>query len=397
MTVKWAAEGCDRYVDPQTGVIIRSLTSGAMISNNIYGEQPYTDPHGQRVVIARSRDFHFDDESLLLVGDLQRLRVGMVDRIRGVRGVFNAAWSGLVYYYNLNGDLMRLNLNTLEKEAFTFSTGDGGSRGGSSVSPDQRYIIRPNLRPGSKPGYATIAIERVDLVERKVEVIFEHPEITNSHLQFNPITGRQILVQHNVGTQMLMDGTVPQAVTSRGVRLFCLDADGSNQRYYPVGDPHTARTTGHECFIADTGKALVSVAWDWKTWQLDSRYPEGNLFIVEPGADKPVVFKAPEHRFNHVSASRCGKYFVADSHSRGLHGPDGKLQDVALVVGNLQTGKYRTLVEHTYASGGGNQCTHTHPYLTADNRHVIYNSDQMVGVPQVYDAIIPDSFLASLD
>jgi len=65
-------------------------------------------------------------------------------------------------------------------------------------------------------------------------------------------------------------------------------------------------------------------------------------------------------------------------------------------VGNLETGNYRILVDDTRCSGGGNQCTHTHQYFTADNRHVIYNSDLYTGIPQVYAARLPDDFLASL-
>lgn len=75
----------------------------------------------------------------------------------------------------------------------------------------------------------------------------------------------------------------------------------------------------------------------------------------------------------------------------------GRSKPVSLVVGNLLTGKYRVLVEDTLASGGGNQCTHTHPCFTADNRHVIYNADPFFGVPQVFAARVPNGFLESLD
>jgi len=47
------------------------------------------------------------------------------------------------------------------------------------------------------------------------------------------------------------------------------------------------------------------------------------------------------------------------------------------------------------ASCGRPQYTHTHPYITPDNRHVIFNSDQ-TGICQVYAAVIPDGFLDNL-
>ena len=87
--VKWAQESSDRRDDPVSGARIIQLTSAAAISNNIYGEQPYTSPDGRRIVIARSRDFHFDEEGSILVHELDTLRITMVvSRMRGVQGVF---------------------------------------------------------------------------------------------------------------------------------------------------------------------------------------------------------------------------------------------------------------------------------------------------------------------
>jgi hypothetical protein len=47
------------------------------------------------------------------------------------------------------------------------------------------------------------------------------------------------------------------------------------------------------------------------------------------------------------------------------------------------------------ASGGSPQYTHTHPYITPGNTHVIYNSDR-TGIAQVYAATIPETLLAEL-
>jgi len=139
------------------------------------------------------------------------------------------------------------------------------------------------------------------------------------------------------------------------------------------------------------------VTWNHDDWSLDSRFPEGNLLTAAPGEEAPAVFAAPELRFVHVSASRCGRYFVADAYDdHGLF-RDGQLQSVSLVVGNLETGTYRVLVEDPMVSGGGNQCTHAHPYLTSDNGHVIYNADPFYSVPQVYAAKVPEGFLESLE
>lgn len=401
MPIPWGYESADRRDDPASGARIIQLTSAAAISNNIYGEQPYGSPDGQRVIIARCQDFCWDTEGSLLVHDLDRLRITMVvRRMKGVRHVFNAAWSGLIHYWTPERRLMQLSLMTLEqKEVYVEEDptaslpGDGG---GSSVSPDQRYLIwmAPRL---TGPGAPVFQIIRLDLEKKVREVIVEHPEICNPHLQFNPVHGRQILVQNNAGVRLHADGSV-DAYQTVECRLFVIDADGKNQHYIPAGPPITRGLTGHECFVADTGQVLFSASCVHHSdydWGHDPAYPQGNLFTGVPGEPQPRLFAAPEHKFNHVCASRCGRYFVADSHTgKGLF-ENGRCKPVALVMGNLVTGKYRTLVEDTEGSGGGNQCTHTHPYLTADNRYVIYNSDPH-GIPQVFAAKLPPTFLESL-
>jgi hypothetical protein len=397
-------ESSDRRDDPSSGARIVQLTSAAAISNNVYGEQPYSSPDGKRVAIARCQDFCWDEEGSLLVHDLDTLRITMVARkIRGVRGVCNSAWSGLVYYWRPDRKLVRLSLVTLGQEV-VYAEKDpkaplplGG--GGSSVSPDQRYMIwmAPRLKGKGAPVFQVI---RLDLAKGKREVILEHPEICNPHLQFNPVHGRQILVQNNRGVRLHADGSTDRYTTqtSEGTTLFVIDADGGNLRFLPVGPPITASATGHECFVADTGRVLFSVGWTSPSFyesRHDARHPEGNLFTAAPGDARPTLFRAPEHRFNHVSCSRCGRYFVADSHPGPGLFVNGRCSAVSLVVGNLATGKCRVLVEDSQASGGGNQCTHTHPYLTADNRHVIYNADPG-GIPQVFAARVPEGFLESL-
>jgi len=402
--IQWGQESCDRRLDPVSGARIIQLTSAAAISNNIYGEQPYCSPDGKRIIIARCQDFCWDKEGALLVHELDTLRTAMVvPRALGVRSVFTSAWSGMMYFWTPDRRLMRLSLMTLEQEEVYReedpSSALGGDGGASSVSPDQRYVI-VHAKRLTGPGSPTFQIVRIDLQKKIREVIYEDPEIANPHLQFNPVTGREILVQNNRGLRMEKDGSFIYRPTAEGTTLFVIDADGSNKRYLPVGQPITNSCTGHECFVADTGRVMFSLHWqspDLQHMSHDSRFPEGNILTAKPGDERPVVFHAPEHFFNHVCASRCGRYFVADSFvGGGIFDATNRLRSVSLVIGNFETGKYRTLVEDSMASGGGNQCTHTHPYLTADNGHVIFNADPNYSIPQVYAAQIPSGFLESL-
>lgn len=394
MSIQWAQEACDRYFDPLSGAKIIQLTSGSYTSNNIFCEQPYTSPDGNRIALIRKPDFSFDSTAWLLCVDLPSLRITMIDR--AVIGPCTSAWSGYIYYANPSGELTRVNLANFEKSVMNFDDKLSHTMGGASVSPDHRYMIYPQTLAGSRETGATIAIVRVDLKKHTREVIFQNAEITRPQMQFNPIHGKHILVQHNRGSKMSPDGSVTKRVGDQGTTLFVIDSDGTNLKPLAVGAPYTAPCTGHHAFVADTGRVLFTTAWNLETWALDKRQPKGNLFTAAPGEDQPRVFEAPEHRFNHVSVSRCGRYFVADSHNDGLFDANRVGQTTSLIIGNLATGKYRPIVQATMASGGGNQSTHAHAYFTADTRCVIYNADPYYASAQVFAAQIPSGFLESL-
>lgn len=397
--MEWQQEACDLRDDPVSGARIIKLTSGPMINNNIYCEQPYCSPDGKRIAIARCSDFNFAKTGVFLVFDLERLRLGWIDDIMGPRQLCTNAWSGKLYYWTPDRVLKRGCLTDLTSETVYVEEDPEVPliESLASVSPDQRYMLGMQRRMHG-PGVPVFQMTRLDMEKGVREVILEHPELCNAHLQYNPFTGEDILVQNNRGVRLKPDGTVDRAEGDEaGTGLFVIDGDGGNLRDLPAGPPQTASCTGHECFVGNTGKVLFSVCWDIENDVFDSRYEQGNVFTAKPGDAEPTVFVCPEHKFSHISASRCGRYFVADSYSgKGLF-KDGQLQPKALVIANLQTGKYRTLVQDSMASTGGNQCTHTHPYLTTDNSHVIFNADPYQSVPQVFAAKVPEGFLDSLE
>src|SRR5690606_7912074 len=111
----------------------------------------------------------------------------------------------------------------------------------------------------------------------------------------------------------------------------------------------------------------------------------GNIVQARAGWEKPrVVFDSPRI-WNHIAASRCGKYYVDDTHEE---------TEIPIIIGSIATGKTRVLC-HAHTSVGYPQYTHSHPYLTSDIRHVVFNSDR-TGLAQVYCASVPDGFLESL-
>ena len=100
-------------------------------------------------------------------------------------------------------------------------------------------------------------------------------------------------------------------------------------RTLPVGPPYSGTSTGHSNHVADTGLCVATVhpilspAPMTDAVPLDPRNAHGNLLLLGPNADAPKVFRAPQHRFNHISVSRCGTYFVCDTFY------DGRLFDDA--------------------------------------------------------------------
>jgi Tol biopolymer transport system component len=109
---------------------------------------------------------------------------------------------------------------------------------------------------------------------------------------------------------------------------------------------------------------------------------DGTIYLVKVGDEKAKVV-AKNKGFNHISSSADGQFFVVDDFRNGV-----------LYVGSLVTGRCLPLCD-SHASCGRPQYTHTHPYITPNNRYVIFNSDQ-TGICQIYAAEIPDGFLDDL-
>ena len=390
MMSRWLSEACDEFPDPESGAAITRFTTAVTNQCNIYCEQPYTTPDSKRIAIIRSANADprippFD----LWVADVQTLKIALIERNIASHFVGTAAWTGLIHYLSAERQLICADLATGERRVVLDQWDLPEHFAFQSVSPDQRYMVGCQATVDSRT-----QIIRLDMQSGEARVIFEHDEILG-HLQFNPVHGREVLVQHNRGMRISDRGEVRYTENyEASTTHFFIDINGGNVRPLPVGPPHTATTTGHSNWVADTGRMAVNVHWQSGQSNvvspLDVRCPDGNLIIAAPEDEEPTVFAAPEHRFNHLNVSRCGRYFVADSYLAGLPGP------VPLVMGNLQTGKYRALVSDCRATCGGAASSHPHPYLTADNRNVIYNADPY-HVPHVYAARVSDAFLASLE
>ena len=388
MKIQWLGEACDLPADPATGTYVTRYTAAVLSNINMYCEQPCASPDGRRFVVLRGPQADPRmPPSELCVADVKTLRLAVIEKHTRSVFVATAGYSGIIHYLTEDGMLARFNLTTLERELL-FAWPLPFEMCLDTATPDGRYLVGALVEPDG-----STSVTRVDLRDGTYRKIFHH-EDSLGHMQINPINGQDLLVQHNRGTNPKKERKLNKDNIDVGATHFVIDLDGGNFRPLAIGEPHTSGSTGHTSWVADTGRIGVSVAYGWKdTWTpgaLDPRSPNGNFFTVGPSDPKPINFPSPTHRFNHVNVSRDGKYFACDCYCQGF------ANGIELVVGNIQTGKCRVLLQNCGATGGCAASSHPHPYLTADNKHVVFNADPR-GVPHVHAAHVTDQFLKSLE
>jgi len=372
--VRWITEAINRESYAPSNSQIIQITSAPVISNNIYCEQAYCTADGRRFAFIRT-SYSPDPKTSLWVCDIPTRRITMIEpEIQP--GIANCKYTGIIYYVvSREGrkEIMRLSLESLEKEA-VFNLEDVPPLRIQSVSPNQRYCVGIYI-----PRPKQCQIIRLDFEEGEWKIIHEKEDIINPHLQYEPSRGKDILVQHNRGGLVDENGNIIRLVGEEGATLYVIDSDGGNYRPLPVGKPYTDPITGHECWIADTGEVLLTIGSS-----VEDSLRKGNLLAARPG-EKSARVVSKGYRFGHISASRDGTFFVGDAWN-----VPGK----PIVIGSIETGRNAILCV-SGTSGGSPQYSHPHPYLTGDNRWVIFNSDR-TGIPQIYIASVSDDLLASL-
>jgi Tol biopolymer transport system component len=165
--------------------------------------------------------------------------------------------------------------------------------------------------------------------------------------------------------------TNPKDVTAPGVPGIPI----KDETWFEADEPHTTRPSGHETWIGAQTRVFFSTRWDDE---------QGNLWTTSLDSPAPEPLGSSV-RGGHVSVSRCGRYFLVDDNRDGI----------PLTVGSLSSGRHAHLV-FTATVHDGQQSSHAHPYLTADNRWAVYTSNRD-GHSQVYGARLPEGLLASLD
>lgn len=387
-------EYSDWGTDPDSGAVVRRLTSAAAHSNNIYCEKPLGSPDGTRLLVARWLGVP-PANCWLYVADLKTGSLTLVEGDLAMPdqvniSVANVPWSEWKYYNTRDGSVRRLSLVTLERQQLL---PPGTLRPQplaylESITADESLLVGAEFTDErGRQDFSRQQGFTLDLKTGKKQVI--HPGERWSHEQFDPSDSGRLLHLRPIP---LASGGWRTSVEVR--RL----AGGEPVRL-PFGDPWSAEHSGHLGWVGKTGKVASAANWLHAERRHDPRHPEGNLLLATPGDAAPTVFPAPRHAFYHVSISRCGRYFVADdcmdfraeAFISGAPGP------IRIVIGNLATGKSRVLLRDCQHHGiCGRSPYEPNPYLTADNRYVIYNAAPF-GLMQVFAAEVPDPFWRSLD
>lgn len=350
-------------VDAESGAEVYVLGQDERPADNIYGEQPYGDPTGRRIAI---RYYKTDKQpGGISIFDLQdgsrhEVIVGQVP--------FPAfhAWGEWLYYQEKKADgrwLRRCHFLTMKIEDVAPLPADRGGYSYGTVSQDGRYFavsVTPPAPAGEKAPPAEVHL--LDIQTGQWSVLLAKPGFHAKHEQFSRDGRNRVLIQLN------------QMPDVKVVLLSELEIGGGEVRF-PADQPYTLRPTGHEAWIGETSEIFYSTGTDATS--------KGNIWRGKVG-DAQATLVTDKIRLSHISVSRDGKYWIGDTGEAG----------VPLYVGSFATGEHaRVCLSRTEYDGG--QWAHAHPYMTADNKWLIFGARRN-GHPQCYGARLKDGWLEKL-
>jgi hypothetical protein len=350
-------------VDKETGAEIYLLGADERPADNIYGEQPYSDPDSRRIAIR-----YYSHEGMTGGISIVDLYDGSSHEVLSEKPLFPPfhAW-GEYFYFRQRGEegqmLRRCRYDAPgEIEDVALLPPERGSYSYGTVSPDHRWYavaVRPEGADGSR-------VDLLDIETGEWKVLLDMEGYHAKHEQFSRDGRNRVLIQLN---------KLPDI---EEVLLGEIDVPSGEMHLFPADREHTLRPTGHETWIGETISIFFSTRQDPETG--------ANLYVGAVGDDAPRVVPNPDVRVGHVAVSECGRYWIGDTGEEG----------VPIYIGSLETGNCRRLV-FSRTEYDGKQWAHAHPYMTADNGWLIFAARRDGGHPQVYGARIPDGWLESLD
>lgn len=347
-------------VDPESGAAIYLLGPDERPADNIYGEQPYGDPSGQRIAI---RYYSTEDKpgGLSIIDLKDGCRYDILEG--DPRFPAFHAWGDYLFYQEEIKDklvLKRCHYLTLKKKDIAVLPPERGIYSYGTVSQDYRYYavsVRPESATASQ-------VHLLDLKTGKWSLLLDKQGYHAKHEQFSRDGRNKVLIQLN---------KIPDV---KQVLLGELDVNGE-EKLFPADRPFTPRPTGHETWIGETGAIFFSTGYDPGS--------TCNIWTASVGDEEPVKVFEGNLRFGHVSVSKCGRYWIGDTGEK----------DIPVYIGSFASGKYKRVV-FTKTEYDGKQWAHAHPYLTAGNKWLIFTARRN-GYPQVYGARLKEGWLEELE
>lgn len=345
--------------DSESGTQVYLLGADPRPADNIYGEQPYGDTTGRWIAI---RYYPKDDQPGgiriidLTDGTCRDVLVG------NPRFPAFHAWGEYLYYQQTADDqlvLRRCRYDTLESEDVAILPSSMGRFSYGTVSPDHRYYAVSVQVHEDEPSKVYL----LDLQTREWRLLLDKPGYHAKHEQLSRDGRNCVLIQLN------------QQPDVKQVLLGELSIEGE-ERLFPADQPYTLRPTGHESWIGASNSVFFSTAYD--------KEKRGNIWSAPAGDAQPTLVYSGQLSFGHVSVSKCGLYWLGDTGEA----------DIPIYVGKFGSGTCKRLA-FSRTVYDGKQWSHAHPYLTADNRWLIFTSSRG-GHPQVYGARLSPGWLDSL-
>ncbi len=347
--------------DPDSGAQIYLLGGDERPADNIYGEQPYSDATSRRIAVR-----YYPTDAAPGGISIIDLYDGSRHEVLVGKPPFPAfhAWGEWLYYrQSVDGQQMlrRCNYLTMAIENVAPLPPERGAYSYGTVSPDHRYYavaVRPPDTDASR-------VDLLDLQTGEWRVLLDMAGYHAKHEQFSRDGRNRVLIQLN---------ELPDVAH---VLLGEIAVTGEMQ-LFPADEPHTLRPTGHEAWVGDTGSIFFSTAPDPETG--------GNIWTGAVGDEAPRLIPGPPSRVGHVSVSADGRYWIGDTGEEG----------VPLYIGSFASGRCaRAVFSRTVYDG--KQWSHAHPYLTADNRWLIFTARRGEdAIPQVYGARLAEGWLEAL-
>lgn len=347
-------------VDPNSGAKVYLLGGDERPADNIYGEQPYGDPTGRWIAVR-----YYPQKQKSGGISVIDLKDGTRRDVLVGKPPFPAfhAWGEYLYYHQgVDGKLMlrRCQYSTLEIEDIAVLPAEMGRFSYGTVSPDHRYYA---VSVSGKEGEPS-KVHLLDLETNDWRLILDKPGYHAKHEQFSRDGRNRVLIQLN------------QMPDVKQVLLGEIAVDGTTVMF-PADQPHTPRPTGHECWIGTSASIFFSTA--------TAADQPTNIWTGKVGDAGPANAHAGKQRFGHISVSRCGRYWICDT------GEDG----IPIYIGSFASGKSRRAV-FSRTVYDGKQWAHAHPYLTADNKWLIFAARREDGHAQVYGAKLAPGWLEGL-